>query len=200
MKTKYKLFLEAKNEKLTSLEDVKNLPKWITIDTFTPSLGDFGYNYCFSKRLSNLLNVKFHEDWIFPSEYGLNEENIAAFLWDRNIKRDKNWEDILDKLYNILLGLNTELYEVDFALKHLHRQFTSKYDVVCGMVSKFNFDDIYYYILCDSMIGVPSEERERMRKLENKFQSLFKNKSISYVMSPKTMDKLESALKKLNKK
>jgi len=73
--------------------------------------------------------------------------------------------------------------------------FNTKLDILCGMASEFNYDDIMWFSVNKIWHMHNTEVNAELKKLPDKIQ-----RNISWVMCPKTLNKMKTQLKnrKLN--
>ena len=96
----------------------------------------------YPQEIKEDLGIDVYGNWIIPDHYYIGP-------------RDSNW----DKMYNELTSLNLKLTLLPLINEH------SKYDIVLGAVSGFNFDDILFYLSC-KYSERPKELSDRQNRIQ----------------------------------
>jgi len=137
-------------------------------------------DFCAPKVLYHLTGIKIYQDWNLPPMKSLNKYWKKLPSW-KFLEENKN-----HPLFDEFVELNPEL-----KIFNQHNQY-DKQNVICGVLSKFNLDDIVYYIVV-SMKDRPNFIIEYQRKLEKMIGYGFQ-----WICSPNTLEEIEKQYKQIN--
>lgn len=145
-----------------------------------------------SLELQEEMNVTdIAKQWILP--VGWSEQKIGNFIYQCRCKYKKDSHSKyhivkIKELYNELVKLNPVLKNIDCTTTRNYR------DVIHGVGSKFNYEDIKYFIekwLKDKYFTTEEAEeyRKKLRELEVKYCL-----SIHWIPAPSTFQKIKDYL------
>ncbi len=132
-----------------------------------------------AKNFSKQIGLNIHNNFILP--FNDNWDICEFYIGFNRISNsyDKNNFELF-KLYDIFCKLNPELYNIKI------KTIRDIYDVLYGVTSSFNYDDIFDWIEIGSNLVRSNEEKERKDKIEKMVGFRFE-----YVPSEKTLLKIE---------
>jgi hypothetical protein len=136
------------------------------------------------KLVTQYPDLVLYQDWVMPlGETKPNMQLLLKCIWER-----EDSELCINALYSIMVSLNPEIKAIVFPDNKKQSPF--KFDVMFGMVSSFNFDDIQFYITYGGFCYSPMETRERTVAIERKLGF-----GLQWVLSKETLNKLEEYTK-----
>lgn len=156
------------------------------------NFAEFVFEYTGTRTTNHKPAVEFDEyfgtnlsqKYTFP--FGLTDDEV----WTIHCNCRDN--DICDDFDNLLKNLNYSHFPLK-GIESLSNDDDTKYQILLGMASGFNYDDIIWFAI-DHMyhyknIEVNAEIEKMPKFIENKIQ---------WVLSPKTVEKLKKELDKKN--
>jgi hypothetical protein len=157
---------------------IKSFPVFIL-----ESAGSVSY---FSDDFSKETGIKVSQDWNIPGD---DEEIQDELIKLNKINSDESWTiDPIRKMWRKFSSLNPQIENWIIAGKGPLVEAKQKWDIMFGMVSKYNEDDIQSF-LTRKGYDVKKSDRERMEKIEDKTGVI-----IQWVPSLKTLKYIEDNL------
>ena len=140
----------------------------------------------FSDDFSKGTGIKVSQDWNIPGDdLEIQDELIKL----NKINSDESWTiSPINKMWRKFAPLNPQIENWVIAGKGPLGEAKQKWDIMFGMVSKYNEDDIRSF-LTRKGYDVKKSDRERMEKIEDKTGII-----IQWVPSLKTLKYIEDSL------
>jgi hypothetical protein len=114
-------------------------------------------------------------EWVYPFNSPSYSNESLCFGLKELLKEDNRYSVEIDKLYESYLKLNPTIKDIPI------KDSFDKYEVMLGMTSGYNFDDIYDWIV----IGSAPSRDDNYRSLKNELQTIVGH--VGYVPSEKTI-------------
>ena len=135
----------------------------------------------YSKEASKKLKLK----WLYQ-DYKVNEKEFHAFIKKYSTPNGNyNWNPSIkeiESIYEKLVKDNPIVKEIKIVKKYRYDLY---FNLWAGMISKFNVDDIKYFLKYPRYLNKPEKNMINQCKLEAQL-----NVDFQWILSPKTIYKL----------
>lgn len=135
----------------------------------------------YSKEASKKLKLK----WLYQ-DYNVSEKEFHTFIKKYStVYGNYNWNPSMkdiESVYKKLVKDNPIIKDIKITKKY---KYDSYFNLWAGMISKFNIDDIKYFLKYPRFLNRPEKNILNQRKLEKHL-----NINFCWILSPKTIYRL----------